>query len=124
MRIILAIILVGALGGCTGKSGPILAGGKPVSHWVRNLSDPNPKMRKAAAEKLGNVGSSDPAVLDALCGALRDGSAEVRCEAILALVKVGPGAKEAVGPLKLLGQQDRDPRVRSYAAKALEKLEK
>ena len=94
-----------------------------MNDWVRALSDPNPKLRKKAAEKLGNVGSSDPAVVAALCRALQDQDADVRCEAILALVKVGPDAKEAIEPLKAIGRQDRDPRVRSYAARALEKLQ-
>jgi len=106
--------------GCTGKSGTPLAGGKPVEEWVKALSDPNPKLREKAVEKLGNVGSSNPAVVPALCGALQDPSADVRCQAILALAKTGSGAQAAIEPLKQLGRQDRDPRVRSYAAKALE----
>jgi len=95
-----------------------------MNHWVQALSDPDPKLRKKAAEKLGNVGSSDPAVVPALREALKDKDADVRCEAILALAKCGSGAKEAIEPLKAIGREDRDTKVRSYAAKALEKLEK
>ena len=123
MRLLILVILVIALNGCKGRTGPILAGGKPIDHWLRAISDPDPKVRKAAAEKLGNVGASDPAILAALCVALQDKSADVRCQAILALAKSGSDAKEAVEPLKAIGKQDRDPRVRSYATKALEKLE-
>ncbi len=124
MRILTLVIFALALSGCTKKTGPILAGGKPVNDWVRTLSDPDARLRKKAAEKLGNVGASDPAVVPALCEALKDQDADVRCEVVLALAKSGSGGKEAVEPLKVIGRQDRDAKVRAYAAKALEKLEK
>jgi HEAT repeat protein len=124
MRLLILVIFAIVFSGCTNKSAPILAGGKPVDEWVRALSAPDAKLRKKAADKLGNVGASDPAVVAALCGALQDKDADVRCEAILALVKCGPAAKDAVEPLKSMGRLDHDPRVRNYAIKALAKLEK
>jgi HEAT repeat protein len=48
------------------------------------------------ADELGNIGPGDPAALPALTGALKDADAGVRCEAVLALLKYGPGAKEAI----------------------------
>jgi HEAT repeat protein len=123
-RFLILVVLAIVLSGCSKKSGPVLAGGKPVEHWLQAISDPNPKVRKTAVEKLGNVGASDPAVVAALCAGLQDRNADVRCEAILGLSKSAPDAKEAIEPLKTIGKQDRDPRVRSYAARALEKLEK
>jgi len=122
-KLLIVILAAIASSGCTRKFGPTLAGGKPVEEWVQALSDPDAKLRKKAAEKLGNVGSSDPAVVPALCAALNDKNADVRCEVILALVKSGPGAKAAIGPLRAISQQERDTKVRTYAAKALEKLE-
>ena|ERR1035438_3194674 len=111
------------LSGCR-KAEPPLSGGKPVNHWVQVLKDENdPSLRKTAAFKLGNVGPTDPVVLPALTGALKDADANVRCEAILALVKCGPAAKEAVPALTEVQNQDRDAKVRSYAGKALEKLQ-
>jgi HEAT repeat protein len=107
--------------GCA-KSPPTLAGGKPVSHWVEALRGPDAKARKKAVAKLGNVGAADAAVLPALTAALRDRDPGVRREAILALLKCGPGAREAAGPLAVLRQRDRDPQVRAYAAKALAKI--
>src|SRR5439155_16911918 len=80
------------LGGC-GKEQPMLAGGKPVSHWVQALQNPDPKVRKQAAFKLGNVGPADPTALPALIEALKDRDAGVRREAILALLKCGPAAR-------------------------------
>jgi hypothetical protein len=47
----------------------------------------------------------------------------VRSEAILALVKFGPTALEAVPILTELREHDRDRKVRTYANKALEKLQ-
>jgi HEAT repeat protein len=93
------------------------------SKWAEVLRDPNPKMRKKAAFKLGNIGPSDPVVLPALISALQDGNADVRCEAIQALVKYGPGAKEAIPALTDVQRQDRDATVRAYAAEALAKLQ-
>jgi hypothetical protein len=118
----LALLLALGVMGC-GKAPPTLAGGKPVRYWVEALQDPDAKVRKKAASKLGNVGSADPAALPALLGALSDREATVRCEAILALVKFGPSASEALPKLADLKQHDRDARVRLYAGKAVERLE-
>jgi HEAT repeat protein len=119
--IALTILLGVCCAGC-GKTSP-LAGGKPVSHWVAALRDPDAKVRKKAASKLGNVGTADAAALPALMGALEDRDAAVRCEAILALVKFGPAAKDAIPILTELHKKDRDAKVRAYASKALEKLQ-
>jgi len=42
---------------------------------------------------------------------------------ILALVKCGPAAKETIPELAEVQQNDRDAKVRDYAAKALEKTQ-
>jgi HEAT repeat protein len=120
-RIGLAVLLA-VLGGCS-KEQPTLSGGKPVSHWVQALQDPEPKTRKQAAFKLGNVGPSDPVALPALIGALKDRDSRVRREAVLALVKFGPAAREAVPALAELRQRDPDTLARTYAAKTLEKVQ-
>jgi len=117
---VLAVLAV-LLSGC-GQTPPTLAGGRPVGHWVEALQSPDAKLRKEAAFKLGNVGPADPAAFPALVGALKDCDAAVRCEAILALLKFGRVALEAVPTLTELREHDRDPNVRDYAAKALEKL--
>jgi HEAT repeat protein len=118
--VLLAMALV-LTAGC-GPAAPTLAGGKPASHWVDALRDPDPKKREEAAEKLGNVGSADQAAYPALVGALKDPSAKVRGAAILALGRPGSKAKEAVPALQDLKEHDPDPGVRQYAAKALKNL--
>jgi HEAT repeat protein len=122
-RLLIAGVVVLAVfaAGC-GSGRPTLAGGKPVSHWTAGLHDPDPKVRKAAAAKLGNVGPADPAAPSALTAALTDADASVRREAILALVKCGPAAREALPALEELRRHDPDPQVRAYAGRALEKL--
>ncbi|HKB36760.1 MAG TPA: HEAT repeat domain-containing protein [Gemmataceae bacterium] len=121
-RLVVAALLAATLSGC-GKKQPMLAGGRPVSHWLEVLKGPDAKQRKTAVTKLGNVGPADEAVLPALLGALKDPDAQVRHEAILALMKYGPGARDAMPELAELQRRDRDARVRSAAAKALEKLQ-
>jgi HEAT repeat protein len=99
-----------------------MAGGKSVSYWVEALRDPDPKTRKKAAFKLGNVGEADAAALPALVGALKDKDPGVRREVILALLKFGPAASEAIPTLLDLQQHDRNAQVRDYAAKAVKRL--
>lgn len=123
MRILAAALMLAFVVGC-GQTQPTLSGGKPVSHWVEQLrTSPDAKERKEAAFKLGNVGPTDPAALPALRGAINDRDAVVRSEVILALVKFGPAAQEAVPALIELRDRDRDPKVRSHAAKAVDKIQ-
>jgi HEAT repeat protein len=111
-------VLTVAACGC-GRATPTLAGGKPVSHWVEALQSPDHTARKHAVTRLGNVGRADPEAFPALLGALKDRDAAVRREAILAVMKAGPDAKEAVPVLTELQQKDRDSQVRTSAARAL-----
>ena len=122
MRIVAVLIVAVFVSGC-GRSGPPRAGGKPVDYWVQALRDPDPKVRKTAAFKLGNVGSADPTALPALREALQDRDAAVRCEVILALLKCGPEAEQAVPTLAEIRRRDPNARVRDYAARALEKIQ-
>jgi hypothetical protein len=121
----LGCVVVGCilLGGCGKTKGPALAGGKPVAHWLQAVEDRNPKVRKEAVEKLGNVGPIDAAAIPTLVRALKDNDPLVRRAAILAILKVGELPQEAIDSLVELQQHDRDPKVREYAAKALKRLQ-
>jgi HEAT repeat protein len=121
MRPIVLVLLVIVVCGCS-KGQPPLAGGKPVSHWVQALDNPDPKVRKTAATKLGNVGTADAEALPALMKALKDKDAKVRSEVILALVKFGPEARAACPALEEIQSNDGNAQVRAYAGRALEKL--
>ena len=57
-----------------------------------------------------------------LLAALKDADPQVRGEAIKALVKFGPAAREAVATLEEMRRQDNDARVRQAAARAVEAL--
>ena len=121
MRPILVAAILIALGGCTSQPRPDTD--SRVRHWIEALHGPDAKLRKEAAFKLGNLGLTDPAtVVPALTAALKDPDAAVRCEAILAVVKCGPAANDAIGELTEVQQRDRDAKVRDYAGKALSKL--
>jgi HEAT repeat protein len=123
MKRVLMMTVVAVLAAGCGEAPPTLSGGKPMSHWVEALRGPDAKLRKTAAFKLGNVGPTDPAVLPALLAALKDNDAGVRSEAIVALMKCGPDAREAVESLTDLRRRDPDARVRNHAARALQKIE-
>jgi HEAT repeat protein len=119
-RFVLLLVLVFLASGC--RRTPPMSGGKPVSYWVEALQSADANARKKAAFKLGNVGSTDPAVVPALLKSLKDEDAGVRRESILALMKCGPGAKEAIPILDELQRSDADAKVRSQAGLALRKL--
>ncbi len=122
MRMLVLLVLALAASGC-GKPGPALAGGKPIEDWVKALQHPDAKTRKIAAMKLGNVGPAHPGVFPALLDALKDRDAGVRCDVILALVKFGPDAKDAVPALDHVRKNDANAKVRDYAAKALQRID-
>jgi HEAT repeat protein len=121
-RLFLIAVVAVILGGCSKPAAP-LAGGKPVSHWVQTLQEPDANLRKTAVFKLGNVGATDPVVLPALLGMLKDQDAGVRREAILALMKCGSSATEAIPTLTELQQHDFDEKIRAFAGRALHKLQ-
>jgi HEAT repeat protein len=123
MRRFLLLGLALLPGGCAKAPAELLAHGKPVGHWVQALHDPDVRVRKRAAEVLGNVGAVDPAVVPGLAGAVKDRDAGVRGAAVLALLKIGPAAREAAPALAEARKSDHDAKVRSYAAKALEKIQ-
>ena len=122
MRMLVFLVLALAATGC-GKPGPTLVGGKPIEDWVKALQHPDAKMRKIAAMKPGNVGPAHPAAFPALLDALKDRDAGVRRDVILALVKFGADAKDALPALDHIRKYDADAKVREYAAKALQKID-
>jgi HEAT repeat protein len=122
MRIIVWVLFAILVSGC-GKTEPTLAGGKPVSYWVDALQSSDVTLRKKAVFKLGNVGPSDPAAFPAVVVALRDKDPGVRCQAIQSLMKFGLEGRQAIPILKGIHQHDRNDRARTYAGKALDRLQ-
>lgn len=122
MRYIIYGMVVALAAGC-GESRPTMVGGKPVQDWIRRLQDPDARTRKKAAVKLGNAAAVDPAALAALEEALKDRDAAVRTEVVLALLRIGPAARQTLPALRETVRTDKDARVRAYAEKALKKLE-
>ena len=104
------------------ERGPLLAGGREVSSWVADLSDPNPQVRRQAVLKLGNVGDADPAAADGLAMALRDSDALVRRDAVHAVVKLKQPTEATLARLQEMNRTDPDATVRDFARRALAKL--
>ncbi len=119
---VVAALILALNAGC-GPAPPTLAGGKPVAHWLTALHAPDPKERREAADKLGNVGPADAAACPALVEALRDPDAQVRGKSILGLTKCGAAAKSALPTLQDLKAHDPDAGVRDYAGKAIAKIQ-
>jgi len=113
-----------AVSGCHRGTESALAGGKSVAARLQALNDSNPKIRREAAEKLGNVGPSDAQVVPALRTALADKDARVRSAAILALVKCGDTAPPTLSVLSDLQSKDPDRQVREYAKEAVSALQR
>jgi HEAT repeat protein len=114
------VIALFATAGCSrDERVPILAGGREVKSWLADLRDPRPRVRRQAVLKLGNVGDTDPAAVDALTEALGDRDPLVRRESVLAVAKLTKPAKAILSPLRVMSQSDRDSTVREYARRAL-----
>jgi HEAT repeat protein len=107
--------------GCAGSEAPLVAKGKPVSHWLQELKSPSGKARRQAAFCLGLVGAKHEGAIPALTHALQDRDTEVRRAAVLALLNIGPPAREAVPALENI-RNDQDAQVRSYVAKAVQRI--
>ena len=106
--------------GCqSDERGPTLAGGHEVAHWVKALGDPNPKVRREAVLKLGNVGDADPTVAEALAKTLEDSDAQVRYDAVFAVVKLRAPSAAIKSTLETMSRNDKDARVRDVSTKAL-----
>jgi HEAT repeat protein len=95
----------------------LVGGGRPVEHWLLRLQDRDPKTRKQAVTKLGNMLSEDPAARSAVVGALKDPHAAVRCDAVLALARAvdDPEVTQALEQ----AVRDKDAKVREFATRAL-----
>ncbi len=95
--------------------------GEPVEHWLEAIKSPDAKVRKKAADVLGNVGTVDPRAVPALIEAVRDKDAKVRAAAVLGLSKIGAPASAGESALEE-ATKDKDPTVRTHAATALARV--
>lgn len=116
----LSIVGLLFLVGCGERRQP-LAAGKPLDYWFNAAEQKNPKLRAQAIAKLGNIGPSER-VCSVLLAAARDQDPHVRCQAILAFVKLPDLAIKSLPIIRELNAHDNDARVRKYAASAIEKL--
>jgi len=81
--------------GCQQKPALLSVHGKSVSDWVTATKDRDPRVRKRAVAALQSVGCADLAAIPALAVALQDQDASVRDAAALALLNIGPDAKNS-----------------------------
>ncbi|MCK6474171.1 MAG: HEAT repeat domain-containing protein [Planctomycetes bacterium] len=86
------------------------------------LDDSNEEIRKAAVEKLKDLGVDTDKKIPALTESLKDTSEAVRAKAAEALGELGPKAKEAVPALKE-ALRDGAETVRKAAREALDRIQ-
>jgi HEAT repeat protein len=122
MKLILPALFLLLLAGCR-PSRPALAGGKPVAYWLQAMQAHDPRIRRTAVTRLGNVGGADPAAIAAVIAALNDRDPRVRREAILAVLRSPAKARKTAPALRQLRDNDPESQVRSAAAAALECIE-
>ena len=85
----------------------VAADANAVGNRIKDLSAPNEMTRIGACQALGSVGGMDEDVaVDALLGALEDVSGSVRNAAVMALGRIGPGARKAVPKIIECYQRD------------------
>ena len=96
---------------------------KPVSHWLTQATNANPKVRLKAVEVLGNVGPVDPGAIPALIVALKDKDAKVRTAAVVGLAKIGSAADAALPTLRELADLEKNQSVRKHIQTAIARLQ-
>jgi HEAT repeat protein len=109
------------LAGCAQEPAP-LAGGKPFDYWFNAARQPDPKARAQAIAKLGNIGAGTGGIDSVLLEATSDRDPRVRCQAILALMKLPELTARSLPIMQDLSAHDQDAQVRQYAGTALKKL--
>lgn len=119
---ILSMMILAVAGCKSHDEAPILAGGREVESWLTALQDPDPKVRRQAVLKLGNVGDADPDVEQGLSGALSDRDPQVRRDAVFAVVKLQQPGDEIVSQLETMSRDDNEPGIRDVATRALARL--
>ena len=114
----LSVVLAAAPGCSSYDEAAFLAGGREVESWLTALDDPNPTVRRQAVLKLGNVGDADPDVEEALASALGDSDAQVRRDAVFAVVKLEQPGEEILDQLEAMSREDNEPGIRDVARRA------
>ena len=113
-----------SLMGCAKSPELLSVSGKPIEFWLDALNAPNTdaKQRLKAVRALSNVGSAHPKAIPALIEALEQTDAAVRGEVVLALLKIGPAAKEALAALERISESDKDTKIRDFAKEAIKAI--
>ena len=123
--VLIALVGTAAIPGCGSDSrGPLQAGGREVKAWVAEIHDRNPKVRRQAVLKLGNVGDADPSAAEALAEALHDTDPLVRSDAVLAVAKLKAPDAAIKDQLDTMSRSDKNARARDLAEKALARFSK
>ncbi len=92
---------------------------KSTKDYILDLQNPEPSLRRAAAEELGK--KKEAIAVKPLCDALRDPAAHVRWTAAAALGDIGDRSPFVIDVL-IKALDDPDAPVREYAARALDAL--
>jgi len=89
---------------------------------ITSLTDSDDRVRELVAQVIGEIGPSAVAAVPALMKLLTDPSEGSRNSACLGLAGVGPAAKAALPALRK-ALSDKNPTVRRFAQRAIERIE-
>ena len=125
MRPHLALFFAAMLCGCSSSTVPTAKFffGEPVSHWLAEATNADPKHRLKAIEVLGNVGPADPGAIPAMTKALSDKDLKIRTAAVLGLAKIGPDAQSALPRLQEMAASEKDATLRKHIQTAITKIQ-
>ena len=84
---------------------------------IERLTDPSPRVRRAAAEALVDIG--DERALQSLTECLEDDDARVRYHAVWGVAKIGSESAKVQAKLRDAKDNDEDDTVRDAAKRAI-----
>ena len=123
-RLVIFGFVASLLTGCGAKE-PYRSGGRTGAYWMQALKQPDVKLRRKAALKIGPIMVTHDACRSAAIEALRDEDAQVRLAAIRLLKVYATSHAASVAPaLRRLEQTDPDLAVRQAAKLAIQEFDK
>ena len=107
-----------------GSGAPSLATPEALPQLLElGQNDANVGVRANAVIAVGYVGAEAKSVVPFLIERLKENDGDIQCAAALALIQMGPAAKDAVPAVLAAWKSSGGPMLRDYAMDALQKID-